>query len=142
MDTIGQNGQRIEIQAGVASKAGALPVLSMQTGAANSSYGVAGSPVTSADMSAAAVAVTDLPVAGQKLVITDIHASANANVAITFTEETSGRLVEKIYFGTNAQPSDIAYASLKKLVVANKRLMAQTDKIGAVTIDVGYYSEP
>ncbi len=105
-----------------------------------SSWGVGGEPVTSADLTAAAVAVTDAPAAGQKLVITDILASAAVDVRLTFTEETSGTVMAYVRLAAGST-QQVTLRSKRKLTTAAKKLMCQADAAGAVEILVGYYTE-
>ena len=105
-----------------------------------SSWGVGGEPVTSADLTAAAVAVTDAPAAGQKLVITDILASAAVDVRLTFTEETNGMVMAYVRLAAGST-QQVTLRSKRKLTTAAKKLMCQADAAGAVEILVGYYTE-
>lgn len=104
------------------------------------SFGVSGAVYTSADRSASAAPVTDVPTSGQKLVITDIVMSADTSMCLTFTEETSGTVVEKVYLTANA-PVQLTPRGKLKLATANKRLQVQSSVAGNVAIKAYYYSE-
>ncbi len=102
-------------------------------------WGVSNAPVQSADMSSIAD-VTGTPVSGQKLVITDVLASAAVAMKLTFTEETSGLVMFSIYLGANS-PVQITFRSKRKLNVADKKLRCTASVTGNVSILVGHYSE-
>jgi len=103
------------------------------------SFGVAGAAFISADASAAAVAVTDAPTAGQKLVITDLVISSAAALTVTITEQTSATVKYKLYIPVAGTVS--LMPSKFKLDTADKKLMVQTSGAGAVSVSASYYSE-
>lgn len=102
--------------------------------------GVSGAAFTSADASAAPVAVTDAPSAGTKLVIKEMTVSSAAALTFTFTEETAGTVFEKIYLAAGGTVH-ISYTGKQKLATAVKKLMVQTSGAGAVGVRVSYYEE-
>jgi len=102
--------------------------------------GVSGLPVNSADMTTA-VAVTDAPTSGQKLVIDDILVSTDTEMSVTFIEETSLTVIRgPIYLAANST-TQITLRGLTKLPVANKKLMCDASVAGNLTVEVGYHSE-
>lgn len=103
-------------------------------------FGVTGAPFASADAHSAAVAVTDAPTSGQKLVITDIVVSVDTAMSVTFTEETSGTVIAKFYMAANGV-AQITTRSKRKLATVNKKLMVQTSVAGNIVANIGYYSE-
>jgi hypothetical protein len=104
-------------------------------------FGVAGAAFVSADQSGSAVAVTDAPTGGQKLVITDITVSVGATAqTVSFTEETSGTLILRVYLPVNGTYTH-HFRSKLKLATADKKLFIQTSASGNVSANVGYYSE-
>jgi hypothetical protein len=104
-------------------------------------WGVTGVPYTSADRSASAAPVTDLPASGQKLVITDLIISVDTAMTVTLTCETSGAVVFGPYYLPANGTVQITPRGKKKLATANKRLQVQTSVAGHITVEAGYYSE-
>ena len=103
--------------------------------------GVSGEPVTSADMSGAAVAVTDAPTEGQSLVVDDLYLSTEADLSFTLTEETSGTVIlGPLYMAANSAQQITPRARLK-LDTADKKLMCQTSAAGDVSVLALYHSE-
>lgn len=103
-------------------------------------WGVSGAPFTSTDQHSAAAAVTDAPTAGQKLVIVDLIISVDTAMLVTFTEETSGTVIDKFYMAANSS-AQITLRGKKKLATADKKLLVQTSVAGNIVVDCGYYSE-
>lgn len=103
-------------------------------------YGVSGAAFTSADASGAAAAVTDAPTAGQKLILTDLTVSVGSAVTVSFTEETSGTLLHRLYMPANSTET-IQFRGKRKLATADKKVMVQTSGAGNVAVTAGYYSE-
>lgn len=103
-------------------------------------WGVSNVPVSSADMSGAAVDVTDAPTSGQKIVVDDIIVGADAAMRVDFTEETSGTVMLSVYLAAGAT-LQITPRGKRKLATANKKLKAQTSAAGNIRILVGYHSE-
>ena len=108
--------------------------------AAIMSFGVAGATFTSADQSGAAAAVTDVPTTGSKLVVTDIEVSVSVACIVTFSEETSGTVVAKLYMPATSF-AQITPRGKRKLATANKRLMVRTDVASAIAVTAHYCSE-
>jgi len=103
--------------------------------------GVRGDPVTSADMSGAAVAVTDAPTEGQSLVVDDLYLSTEADLSFTLTEETSGTVIlGPLYMAANSAQQITPRARLK-LDTADKKLMCQTSAAGDVSVLALVHSE-
>jgi ribose/xylose/arabinose/galactoside ABC-type transport system permease subunit len=110
------------------------PVPSQDAGPAwTPKFGVNGACVTSANMSAAPVAVTDAPPAGQKLVVDDINLSGDTALAYTLTEETTGTVIWKEYLPANGGAQRTMRGKIK-LATAVKRLMCQTSGAGNVAV--------
>ena len=121
--------------------AGATPWPTTDNGPAwTSVWGVSNAPVTSADMSGAAVAVIDAPTAGLKFVITDIVVTAAAAMLFTFTEETSGLVLAYASVAANGT-AQVTPRSKRKTAVAVKRVMCQSSAAGNVSVLVGGYTE-
>lgn len=103
--------------------------------------GVSGEPVTSANMSGAAVAVTDAPTEGQSLVVDDLYLSTEADLSFTLTEETSGTVIlGPLYMAANSAQQITPRARLK-LDTADKKLMCQTSAAGNVSVLALVHSE-
>ena len=106
-----------------------------------SAWGVSNVPVTSDDMSAAAVDVTDAPTEGQKLVIDDIYLSTDTDLSFTLTEETSGTVMfGPLYMAANSA-QQLTPRGKRKLDTADATLQCQTSAAGSVSVLVGYHSE-
>jgi len=105
-----------------------------------STWGVSNAPVTSADMSAAPVAVIDAPGAGLKFVLTDIIVTADAALRFTFTEETSGLVLAYASVAANGT-AQVTPRSKRKTATAVKRVMCQASAAGNVSVLVGGYTE-
>jgi hypothetical protein len=104
-------------------------------------WGVSGVPKTSADLSGAgAAAVTDVPTSGQKLVLLECHITSAVDVVLTFTCQTSGAVLFYVRCPAKCTTSKI-WRGKKKLATADKYVIATADVAGAVTVDMGYYSE-
>ncbi|MCL5111246.1 MAG: hypothetical protein M1401_20700 [Chloroflexi bacterium] len=104
------------------------------------SLGVAGAAVTSANASAADLAVTDAPTAGQKMVITDVVASADTAMNLSFKEETSGTLILKLFLPANGS-AQITPRGKMKLATADKKMVVRASVAGNIAVTVSYYSE-
>ena len=103
--------------------------------------GVSGEPVTSADMSAAAVAVIDAPDTGEKLVIDDLWLSTAEELSFTLTEETTGTVIlGPLYMAANSTQQITPRGKLK-LDTADSQLMCQTSAAGTVSVLVLGHSE-
>lgn len=104
------------------------------------SRGVAGVPLTSADATAA-VACTDAPTAGQKLVITDLILSVNADMTVTFEEETSGTDVLPVLYPKAGAVIQITIRPFIKLPTAGKKMTVKASVAGAISVLPFYFSE-
>ncbi len=103
--------------------------------------GVSGHNVVSADASAAPIAVTDAPTAGQHVEIHALVVSSDAtNITVIFTEETSGTELLRFYMNANTQNSPAGFHV--KLPTINKRLMVQTSKAGNIAVTALWHSVP
>lgn len=101
--------------------------------------GVSSACVTSADATGNP-AVTGAPTSGQKLVITDIIYSSDTAMNLTFSEETSGTVLFKVFVPANGA-GQITPRSKVKLATADKKLMCDASASGNIAVTVLYYSE-
>ncbi len=107
----------------------------------NPNVGVSGHNVVSADASAAPVAITSAPTAGQRVDLHTLIVSTDTNNLIAiFTEETSGTELFRLYLGTNSQP--ILTDLHVQLATINKRIMVQTNKAGNIAVTALWNSVP
>lgn len=104
-----------------------------------SSFGVSSAVVTSADATGI-VSVTDAPTSGQKLVITDIIASADTAMFLTFQCETTGTVIFKVFLPANGTVQ-ITPRGKVKLATADKKLQVDASVAGNIAVTVCYYSE-
>lgn len=104
-------------------------------------HGVAGTPFVSADQSGAKANVTDVPVTGQKLVITDLEISVDTDMAVTFYEESNATPIAGPFYMAAKSSFNALTHSKRKLVTANKRLQVQTSVLGNIMVNALYYSE-
>lgn len=102
-------------------------------------FGVAGAVYESADASSQPYDVTDAPAAGQTLVVDNVIVSSGAQLTLTFTEETSGDKIFKLFMAAN-QTVAIPFKKLK-LGTADKKLQVQASGAGNVAVTVEYHSE-
>jgi hypothetical protein len=103
--------------------------------------GVAGVPATSADASAADLAVSDAPGANLKAVLENLHISSGAAIALTFKEETSGAVVYgPVYMAANSTVT-LKLPKGKKLATANKKIVVRASGAGAFSVLAGYRVE-
>lgn len=103
-------------------------------------FGVAGARFTSANASAVAAAVSDVPTNGQKIVVTDVLVSVDTAMRVDLKEETSGTVVASLYLPANSSVQFTPRGKLK-LAVADKKLTVQTSVAGNVAVTAFYYSE-
>lgn len=104
--------------------------------------GTAGAPgeaVRSADMSTAAD-LTAAPNAGQKLVVTDILFSTDTAMQFDFQEETTGKVLLRIFAAANSA-YQFTLRSKLKTITADKKLQGKASVAGNVAVSVSYYSE-
>lgn len=144
-DVAGVHYQIVKLAHGAAdsvtlvSSASGIPT--SDTGPAwTSSFGVSAAAVTSANMSAAAVAVTDAPTLGQKIVVDDIILSTDTAMRVDLKEETSGTIKVSLYLPANGIVQ-ITTRSKFKLGTADKKLQVQTSVAGNIAITTLYHSE-
>ncbi len=104
-----------------------------------SSFGVSSAVFTSADATTA-VAVTDAPTAGQKLVIVDIVASSDTAMFLLFQCETTGTVIFKVFLPANGTVQ-ITPRGKVKLATADKKLFVDASVAGNIAVTVTYYSE-
>lgn len=104
-----------------------------------SSFGVSGARYTSTSGSVLA-SVTDSPVSGKNLVITDILVSVDTACRVDFKEQTSGTIVATMYIPANGVVQ-FTPRSKFKLATANKTLQAVTSVGTNIAVTVLYYSE-
>ncbi len=102
--------------------------------------GVTSAAFTSADASGGATAITDAPTSTKKLVLTDMLISVGSTLTLTFTEETSGTVIAKMYMLANTSFHFNPHGKIK-LATADKKLMVQTSGAGNVAITALYRSE-
>lgn len=103
--------------------------------------GVGGAAFVSADASAAPAPITDAPATGQKIVCDELVLSSDtANITITITEETTGKILYRIYITTN-QSIVLVGNDRFKLSTPNTRIMLQASKAGNVSATAFWYSE-
>lgn len=105
-----------------------------------SAFGVSSAAFVSADASAAATAVTDAPTGTQKIVLADLIVSVGTAMTVTFTCETTGVIIFRLYMAANTTQV-VQLRSKVKLATADKKLMVQTSVAGNVSVTAGYYSE-
>jgi hypothetical protein len=103
--------------------------------------GVSGEPVTSANMSGAAVAVTDAPTGTQKIVVDDLYLSTDTDLDFTLTEETSGTVILGPLYMAAKSAQQVTPRAKLKLDTADKKLFCQTSAAGNVSVLALYHSE-
>ena len=120
-----------------------LPLITTDNGPAwIDSHGVANTPFVSADQSSGLADVTDAPVGGKTLVVTDIFVSVAAAMTVIFTEETTGILLTvPIIFNTPGTIQLTPRGKPWRLSTADTKLQVGTNASGLVNIDVVYHSE-
>jgi hypothetical protein len=97
---------------------------------------------TSADQHSVTAAVTDQTPAGAWLVITDIVASSDTLLTLTFTEETTGTIKAKMFMPASGGAAQYTPRGKLKLDTAGKRLLVQASVSGNIAVGVHYYFEP
>lgn len=102
-------------------------------------FGVSGAAVVSADATTA-VAVSDLPTTGQKIVVDGVLVSTDTAMSIFIEEETSGTDVAKFFLAAN---SSFYYKPTNKIKLAtvNKKLTARASVSGNIAVTAEYHSE-
>jgi hypothetical protein len=99
--------------------------------------GVSDAAVTSSDLSAAPTAITDAPGAAETIWLTDLTISVGSALAVTITEEGSGRVLGKFYLPANGT---IQWTNRGRLQtrVPGKKVMAQASGAGTIAITALY----
>lgn len=105
------------------------------------SRGLSGLPFTSSDQHSAVASVSDSPVSGQKLCITDIIISVDTDMSVTFKTETDGTVVAGPYYMAARSTLPLTTRGKFKLPVADRKLQVQTSVAGNITVCMYYYSE-
>lgn len=135
-DTSGTDGDYEFLQI----KDGRLWTRSLSDGLSQTfSQGVTGARFTSADQSGAVAAVSDAPTSTQKLVVTEIIVSADADMRLDFSIETAGTLLASVWL--LAKTTQVLRFTKLKLATADKKLMVRTSAAGNVYVTPNYYSE-
>lgn len=102
-------------------------------------YGIAGVRFTSANASGGPSAVISAPASGDLLIITDIIVSAEAEMRVDFTEETTGRALLSVWLTAKSSYQFTLRSKLE--LVADKRLMVQTSATGNIYVTACGYSQ-
>ena len=105
------------------------------------SLGVGGQSFAATVSAGTVNTVTDAPVSGQKLVITDIRFSSDTAMLISFVDQGSSAVLFSEYVSANAG-GQITLRGKVKLSTANGTLGVQTNNSGNIAVTVAYYSEP
>lgn len=106
------------------------------------SHGISGAIFSSANLSSGFIPITDAPVSGSKLVITDIIISVDTDMKVDFAvESATGVIIESVYMKASDSANIVTLAK-RKLPTADKKLMAKSDTAGNISINPYYYSEP
>jgi len=111
----------------------------------NTSYGIttggySNTRFTSSNISGTVNSVTDLPVSGQRLVVTDIIVSSDTSMRVDFQEETSQIVMLSVYIPAYGIVQ-ITPRSKWKLPNPNRRLQVKSNSVGNIAITAFYYSE-
>jgi hypothetical protein len=118
------------------------PILAMDGGSFYAgSVGVGGARFWSGNQSGSVAAVTDAPVSGQRLVITDIRFSSDTQLRIDFIDMGDNSALFSEYVNANAG-GQITLRGKLKLSTADGQLGVMTSAAGNVAVTVVYYSEP
>ena len=124
---------------GKVGEAASMPVVFADDGAP-CSLGVSGARFTSADASAAAVAVTDAPAAGKKLVLEDLFWSSDTALRLDFSEETSGTILFSVRVAANGS-GQFNMRKKVRLATADKKLMVRASASGNIYVTAIYRSD-
>jgi len=87
-----------------------------------------------------AAAITTAPDSGKTLVITDLIISSDTNMSLSFTEETTGTVLLKIFIAANSS-FHFCPTGKFKLNTAGKKLQVTASVSGNISILAFYYSE-
>lgn len=99
-----------------------------------------GTPFTSTDQSATAALVTGNPPSGMFLVVDDLIVSVDTAMTVTFTEETTGTVVSKVYLPANGTLNLVTRAK-RRLKAAGKGLKVQTSAAGNICVECLWHPE-
>lgn len=105
-----------------------------------SALGVAGVRVTSADQSAADLAVTDVPTAGKTLVVTDLLISVGTAMTVDVKDGSAGPVLMTFYMAANTSVHP-RFRGKVKLGAINRALFVRTSTAGNVAVTAVYTSE-
>lgn len=95
----------------------------------------------SADMTAGAN-VSGVPLAGEKLVLTDLVISTDTAMNVTIKEETSGTVMHGPYYlPANGTIQLTTRSKMSKLATADKHYQAIASIAGHITVETWTYSE-
>lgn len=106
----------------------------------NISHGVNGATFSSSSLTGSAQPVTDVPIGGQKIVLTDMAVSVDTAMKLTFSEETTGTSLFEMYLPANGFVQ-FTTRSWLKLTTANKRIQVKSSVNGNVSITAFYFSQ-
>ena len=104
-----------------------------------SSRGVNGARFASSDQTTE-VSVTDAPVTGQKLVITDLLMSSDTALRLDFRIESDATVIETFYMAAG-ETKQFTPRAKWKLPTANKKLQVIASAAGNISITAFYHSE-
>jgi hypothetical protein len=117
------------------------PIIALDGGTAFlTSLGIGGARFASPDQSIGWADVTDLPVPGQRLVITDIRFSSDTALRLDFYDEGNSTILFSEYVGANSS-GQITLRGKVKLSTADTKLGVQASAAGNIAVTVAYYSE-
>jgi hypothetical protein len=134
----GQRAMAASIPVVLASDQPALP--STDSGTAwTTTWGVSGVPVTSADMSGGAVAVTDAPTSGKKIILDDLIISSDTALRFILTCQTTNAVIMHVRCPANSTVQ-VTLRGQRMLATADKYLACQASGAGNVEILAGYHS--
>jgi hypothetical protein len=76
------------------------------------------------------------------LVILDLEVSVDTAMTVTFTEETTGKVVAIGYLPANCGWIQLTPRGKRQLYTSGKRLMVQTSTSGNISVNAHYYTQP
>jgi hypothetical protein len=130
-------GANVLIQ-GLTADGKRVPIRVDSAGLISGGIAVAETMIDSADASAG-VDAAPAPGSGLKTVVDRIAIGVGAALDITFTEETSGTVIYKLFMAEN-EYREVTVS--RKLPLPNKKLILTASGAGAVWALVQYHSEP
>ncbi|HEY3897377.1 MAG TPA: hypothetical protein VGM54_02125 [Chthoniobacter sp.] len=117
------------------------PILSLDGGSFYpGSIGVSGQCVQNSNATGG-IPVTDAPVSGQRLVITDIRFSSDTQLQMNFIDQSTNAVLFTEYVSANSG-GQITLRGKVKLASPDATLGVQTNTTGNIAVTVSYYSEP